>query len=84
LSGLVAFLILLAMAMTSSNRKIRQLGAKRWKMLHRAVYLAAGLILLHMLLKEKSDPLQAWLLFLPLTAAELLRFGQWFRKRRPT
>ena len=84
LSGLVAFLILLAMALTSSNRKIRQLGAKRWKMLHRAVYLAAGLILLHMLLKEKSDPLQAWLLFLPLTAAELLRFGQWFRKRRPT
>ncbi len=69
------------MALTSSNRKIRQLGAKRWKMLHRAVYLAAGLILLHMLLKEKSDPLQAWLLFLPLTAAELLRFGQWFRKR---
>ena len=84
LSGLVAFLILLAMALTSSNRKIRQLGAKRWKMLHRAVYLAAGLILLHMLLKEKSDPLQAWLLFLPLTVAEILRFGQWFRKRRPT
>ena len=82
LSGLVAFLILLAMALTSSNRKIRQLGAKRWKMLHRAVYLAAVLILLHMLLKEKSDPLQAWLLFLPLTAAELLRFGHWFRKRR--
>ena len=84
LSGLVAFLILLAMALTSSNRKIRQLGAKRWKMLHRGVYLAAGLILLHMLLKEKSDPLQAWLLFLPLTFAELLRFGQWLRKRRPT
>ena len=82
LSGTVAFLILLILALTSTNQKIRKLGAKRWKMIHRAVYVAAGLILLHMLLKEKSDPLEAWLLFLPLAFAEIFRFMTWLRKRR--
>jgi sulfoxide reductase heme-binding subunit YedZ len=81
LCGLAAFSILILMALTSSNRKIRQLGAKRWKILHRAVYAAAGMILLHMLLKEKSDPLQAWLLFLPLAGAEILRLIVWLRNR---
>ena len=81
LSGLAAFSILILMALTSSNRKIRQLGAKRWKILHRAVYVAAGMILLHMLLKEKSDPLQAWLLFLPLAGVEILRLIVWLRNR---
>ena len=82
LSGTVAFLILLILALTSTNRKIRKLGVKRWKMIHRAVYFAAGLVLLHMLLKEKSDPLEAWLLFLPLAFAEIFRLMTWLRKRR--
>ena len=81
LSGLAAFSILILMALTSSNRKIRQFGAKRWKILHRAVYVSAGMILLHMLLKEKSDPLQALLLFLPLAGAEILRLIVWLRNR---
>ena len=82
LSGTIAFLILLILALTSTNQKIRKLGAKRWKMIHRVVYVAAGLVLLHMLLKEKSDPLEAWLLFLPLAFAEVFRFMAWFRKQR--
>ena len=47
LVGFSAFLILLALASTSFNRAIRQLGARRWQALHRAVYAVAVLAILH-------------------------------------
>jgi methionine sulfoxide reductase heme-binding subunit len=47
LVGMLAFALLLALAATSFNRAIRWLGGKRWQALHRAVYVAAGLALLH-------------------------------------
>ena len=45
--GMVAWLLLLALAATSFNRAIKALGARRWQMLHRAVYAVAGLGVLH-------------------------------------
>ena len=47
LVGFSAMLILLALAATSFNRAIRWLGAARWQALHRAVYAAAALAVLH-------------------------------------
>ncbi|WP_066268441.1 sulfite oxidase heme-binding subunit YedZ [Hydrogenophaga palleronii] len=47
LVGFLAWLLLLALAATSFNRAIRALGAMRWQWLHRAVYLVAGLAVLH-------------------------------------
>ncbi|WP_343592069.1 protein-methionine-sulfoxide reductase heme-binding subunit MsrQ [Paracidovorax wautersii] len=47
LVGMLAFALLLALAATSFNRAIRWLGGKRWQALHRVVYAAAGLALLH-------------------------------------
>lgn len=47
LVGFSAFLLLTPMAATSFNAAIRKLGAKRWQMLHKLVYLIAGLGLLH-------------------------------------
>ncbi len=47
LVGMLAFALLLALAATSFNRAIRWMGGKRWQALHRAVYVAAGLALLH-------------------------------------
>jgi sulfoxide reductase heme-binding subunit YedZ len=47
LVGFLGWLLLLALAATSFNRAIRWLGAARWQMLHRAVYLIAGLGVLH-------------------------------------
>jgi sulfoxide reductase heme-binding subunit YedZ len=44
--GFVAFLILLALAVTSTSGWIRRLG-KNWQRLHRFVYLAAALSVLH-------------------------------------
>ncbi|MBU3900099.1 MAG: sulfoxide reductase heme-binding subunit YedZ [Gammaproteobacteria bacterium] len=47
LVGFSAFVLLTALALTSFNRAIRALGAKRWQLLHRLVYVVAGLALLH-------------------------------------
>lgn len=47
LVGTLAWLLLLALAATSFNRAIRTLGSARWQMLHRGVYLVAGLAILH-------------------------------------
>ncbi len=47
LVGFLGWLLLLALAATSFNRAIRALGARRWQMLHRAVYIVAGLAVLH-------------------------------------
>lgn len=47
LVGFGAFILLTLLALTSLNAAIRWLGAKRWRGLHRAVYLVAGLAVLH-------------------------------------
>ena len=47
LVGFIAFLLLTPLALTSFNRAIKAMGARRWQQLHRAVYLVAGLAILH-------------------------------------
>jgi sulfoxide reductase heme-binding subunit YedZ len=47
LVGFTSVVLLTPLAATSFNRAIRTLGAKRWQLLHRLVYLIAGLALLH-------------------------------------
>ncbi len=47
--GFIAFLILVALAVTSPKAMMRRLGGKWWQRLHRLVYVAAGLGVLHYL-----------------------------------
>jgi len=47
LVGFSAFVLLTPLALTSSNRAIKTLGAKRWQLLHKLVYAVAGLAILH-------------------------------------
>lgn len=51
--GFTAFLLLVPLAATSNRFSIRRLG-KRWQRLHRLVYAAAGLALLHFLWLVKA------------------------------
>jgi methionine sulfoxide reductase heme-binding subunit len=56
--GFAAFLLLIPLALTSTKGWIRRLG-KRWTQLHRLVYLAAVLAVVHFALKVKvftGDP----------------------------
>lgn len=47
LVGFSAFLLLTPLALTSANRIIKALGAKRWQRLHQLIYVVAGLAILH-------------------------------------
>jgi sulfoxide reductase heme-binding subunit YedZ len=53
-AGLLSFLILLPLAVTSMQWWVRRLG-KNWKRLHRLVYVAAPLALLHLAWVVKGD-----------------------------
>ena len=45
--GFAAFVLLVPLALTSTNGMIRRLGGKRWQWLHRLIYLIAPLGILH-------------------------------------
>lgn len=45
--GFIAFVLLIPLALTSSNWAIRNIGGKNWQMLHRTVYLIVPLGVLH-------------------------------------
>lgn len=47
LVGFLSWVLLLALAATSSNAAVRWLGGRRWQWLHRMVYLVAPLAILH-------------------------------------
>ena len=47
LVGFLGFLLLTPLAATSFNAAIKAMGAKRWQLLHKLVYVIAGLGLLH-------------------------------------
>lgn len=45
--GFTAFVLLIPLAVTSTNAMVRRLGGKRWQLLHKLVYLIAPLGILH-------------------------------------
>jgi hypothetical protein len=45
--GFAAFVLLTPLAATSFNRAMKAMGAKRWQLLHKLVYVIAGLGILH-------------------------------------
>lgn len=53
--GMGVFLILLALAITSTHKMVRRLGARRWQALHRLVYLAGIGAAVHFTLSVKKD-----------------------------
>ena len=57
--GVLAWVLLLVLALTSTTAAIRRLG-KRWKRLHQAVYLVAGLVMLHFFWSQKSDGVEQY------------------------
>ena len=56
--GFTAFLLLIPLALTSTNAMIRRLG-RRWQKLHRLVYLIAILGVVHFYWQVKLDTLEA-------------------------
>lgn len=53
--GFAALVLMLPLAITSTNGMVRRLGARRWLALHRLIYLIAPLGVLHFWWMVKSD-----------------------------
>jgi methionine sulfoxide reductase heme-binding subunit len=73
--GMLAFFLMLPLAITSTNRMVKRIGGKRWNMLHKLVYVAAFAGVLHFWLLVKSDirlPLTFGFILLLLLAHRLL------------
>jgi methionine sulfoxide reductase heme-binding subunit len=80
--GFTAFVLLIPMAITSTAGWIRRLGGKRWQMLHRSIYFAAVLGVIHYYWLVKSD-VRKPLFYGSLVAILLLwRLGSWLIRRR--
>ena len=55
LVGMIAFVLMVPLAITSTNKMIKRLGGKRWARLHRLVYVAAIAGVVHFWMLVKSD-----------------------------
>src|SRR5689334_387911 len=55
LAGMTAFVLMLPLAITSTNKMVKRLGGKRWARLHRLVYFAAIAGVIHFWMLVKSD-----------------------------
>lgn len=53
--GMLAVVLMIPLAFTSTTKAISWMGAKRWKLLHRLAYVVAGLAVIHFLLLVKAD-----------------------------
>jgi len=76
--GFTAFMLLIPLAVTSTNRMMKQLG-KRWKQLHQLVYIIAVLGVLHYLWLVKADVLQPVIHAIILLM--LLSIRAWYQRR---
>jgi sulfoxide reductase heme-binding subunit YedZ len=82
--GFAAFLLLIPLAITSTQGWIRRLGGKRWQALHRSIYLIAILGVVHYYWLVKSD-VRKPLFYAGILAVLLLwRVVTWLRKRKQT
>lgn len=78
--GFTAFLLLVPLAATSTKAMIRRLGGRRWQRLHRLVYLAAALAVVHFYWLVKQDVREP-LVFAAVLALLLALRLPWLRAR---
>jgi len=80
--GFAAFVLLIPLALTSTNGMVRRLGGKRWQALHRLIYVIAPLGVLHFWwMKAAKNDLGQPLLFAVLVALLLGARLYWYRAK---
>lgn len=76
--GFSAFILLIPLALTSTNGMIKRLGGKRWQWLHRSIYLVASLGILHFWwMKAGKHDFEQPIIFGAIVAALLLARVYW-------
>jgi sulfoxide reductase heme-binding subunit YedZ len=81
--GMTALLVMVPLAITSTNTMIKRLGGKRWRALHRLAYVAAIAGAIHFYMQVKAD-VRLPLVFIAVLAGLLgYRVLIYLRSRKP-
>ncbi|MEA2700555.1 MAG: methionine sulfoxide reductase heme-binding subunit [Myxococcales bacterium] len=80
--GFAAWVLLIPLAVTSTNKMVKRLGFPRWKRLHRLAYVAAVLGVVHFIWRVKSDLREPLIYAFVLTVLLLVRVVDWLRSVR--
>jgi sulfoxide reductase heme-binding subunit YedZ len=81
--GSIALLVMLPLAITSTNAMIKRLGGKPWRALHRLAYVAAIAGVVHYYMQVKADVRQP-LVFATVVAVLLgWRLVQYWQRPKP-
>lgn len=84
--GLATFVLLIPLAVTSTNAAVRRLGYARWKQVHRLAYVAPMLAVIHFILRVKRDEREPMAYAIVLAALLMFRVGAYLNSgsdRRP-
>ncbi len=62
LLGILAFILLTPLAVTSNYRALKRFGYRKWQMLHTFTYIAVPAVIAHHFMAQKSDTLEPLLM----------------------
>jgi sulfoxide reductase heme-binding subunit YedZ len=79
--GFAALVLLVPLAITSTNDWIRRLGYQRWLRLHQLVYLAGVLAVIHYVWRVKVDVSQPLIYGAVIAGLLAIRLGFWLKRR---
>ncbi len=83
--GMGAFLLLLSLAVTSTNGMVKRMGARNWQRLHKTVYGAGVLVIIHFVMMRKGfqiEPLVYGGILALLLAMRLKPIASLFAKKK--
>jgi methionine sulfoxide reductase heme-binding subunit len=78
--GMIGFLALLPLAVTSNNLSVRRMGAAAWQKLHKLTYIAALAGAIHYMMLVKAWPLEPMLYLGAVVALLAVRAGRAWRR----
>lgn len=81
--GSTALILMIPLAVTSTNAMIKRLGGKRWRALHRLAYVAAICGVIHYYMQVKADTRQPLVFAAVLTILLAYRLLDYLPKRKP-
>jgi methionine sulfoxide reductase heme-binding subunit len=79
--GFLALVLMIPIAVTSTNDWVRRLGFRRWQRIHQVVYLAGALAVIHFIWRVKIDVSQPLIYAAIFAAFIAVRLAFWLRKR---
>ena len=82
LLGFTAFVLLIPLAITSTNAMVKRLGAKRWQALHRSIYVLSAVAVAHFWWLVKKDITEPFMFAVVLALLLIVRLLYLLKQQR--